>query len=122
MRFSPGDSYADFESKVKRLYSGVWNALTSKLSNDWKQAQCNPAVRKHVTPRVEFVWHACPFHIILGNVAWLLDVVTCPVWICLAPLWICILPWNICFLIVSIPLVLIFFLTLPCVTCWACIL
>ena len=122
LNFKEDLSYQDFEDKIKKLYTNVIDIMSGKISSDWQQAQCNPAVRKHVTPRVEFIWYLAPLDLILGGVGHILTIISCPIWICIMPLWICIIPWNMCFYALAIPLAILFFATLPCVACWACVL
>ena len=119
MRFDH-ENYEEFKTKINELIFNLSEVLLGKVKSDWDKAQCNEAVRKHVTPRVEFIWHMFPLDFLLGGWAWVLDCLSFPLWLCMTPILICAIPWNLCcWIFIALPVVLIFVMTLPCVTCWA---
>ena len=121
MTFSHAQTFEDFEEKFTLLGNRIYDVITGKMSKDWNEAQCQPAVRNHVTPRVQIIWNYWPFNVLLGWIGWLAN---CPLMffcsIFFFPAYIiCILPCNICLYTVVTVLIALFFVTLPCVTCVA---
>ena len=111
-------------TNMVELQKKITEVLVKKVSSDWNQAQCYPEVRRNITPRVQFVWNMFPLNHILGALGLALNVILLPCIPCWGPcMLLCGLPWNLFWYgCVMLPLIVIFFGTLPCVTCFACCL
>ena len=116
------ESYQDRVKAVENVLTGLTKVVKNKVSDDWEKAQCNPLVRKHVTPVVQWLQLYFPVWYILGWWTFPITCVLSPLLVCTFPCAICCVAENLCLLTITIPLVTIFFCTLPCTTTFAAIL